>query len=170
MMDRPFFRILVGGIFLVAIFYIASIYFSRIVDDVVEHKYEMLADRFSISMGHIHKQWMLGGKKSQIKMNYQVETDEFIDVNFQLNEFGWPINIVQETNELNCLNLWMYFANDSASQKTVLNLTAQLNVEQSVNECRYYHLADKGLVFMFSYSVETGKVTSAKQIVDVNLD
>jgi hypothetical protein len=158
-------KFLVGIGVVVCLFYIAVRTFSNLVDDVTEYKYELLAQRFSISMDYVHRQWLTNDKPQTLVLEYFVDKyaiDNKVSKQLllRMNEFGWPINIAQNSQTLDCMNLWMYFAHEEQSSKIVLNLTEQLIIEakEIKGNCHFLHKEKFPNQLMFSYNSGNGQV------------
>lgn len=161
-MERTLFRNLVGLGLLGGLFYFANQSFTDVIDDVVESKYEWVAERFTLSVGHIHKEWIIKGKPNALRLRYFISVEETADIVVQVNRLGWPLNVSANDRALNCLNLWMLFAHEEGHRKSMLDLTSHLEVKTSTSGCEYYY-KNKGLEsFIFGYNLYNGKVSSLK--------
>ena len=157
-MERVLFRNLVGGGLIGALFYFASSYFSEVIDGVVESKYEWVSERFLLSISHIRTEWMAKGKPKQVTLNYHISVEENAEITVQLNKAGWPLNVGTKDRSLNCLNLWMLFAHESAHTQSMMDLTSYLEIETTASGCEYYHQKGKTNNLIFSYDVNSGKI------------
>lgn len=159
-MERTLFRTLVGLSLIASLFYFANKAFNNVIDDVVESKYDWVAERFTLSIGHIHKEWVFKNKPSVVRLTYFLSATETTDIVVQVNKTGWPLNVASKDRQLNCLNLWMLFAHEEGHRKSILDLTSHLEIETKAAGCEYYYL-DKGLSsLIFSYNVVSGKVSA----------
>lgn len=161
-MERTLFRNLVGFALLAALFYIANRAFTDVIDDVVESKYEWVAERFTLSVGHIHKEWMFKGKPKALTLRYYISAEETANIVVQVNKLGWPLNISNNDRTLNCLNLWMLFAHEEGHRKSMLDLTSHLKVETTNYGCAYYYENDGIVSLIFDYNLYNGKVSSVQ--------
>ena len=157
-MERTLFRNLVGFALLAALFYIANRAFTDVIDDVVESKYEWVAERFTLSVGHIHKEWMFKGKPKAIKLTYFLSREESVQILVQVNRAGWPLNVSKEDRSLNCLNLWMLFAHEEGHRESMLDLTSHLEVQTSSIGCEYFYKNKGKESLIFSYNLVNGNV------------
>ncbi|MDU0113683.1 hypothetical protein RT723_12025 [Psychrosphaera aquimarina] len=166
LMDRSFVRVLVAAGIIAVLFYIAVRSFLGIINEVEEFKYDLLAERFSISMDYARREWIIRGKPDSLTLEYYIDQQAINNkINkkllLQINEFGWPINVASESRELDCLNLWMYFAHEEQDNKTVENLTEQLDVKRINNNCHYLHKEKFPNQLMFSYNSSNGQVVTS---------
>ena len=159
-----FMKFLVGIGVVVCLFYVAVRTFSNLINDVTEYKYELLAQRFSISMDYVHRQWLTNDKPQKLVLEYftdksAIDNKQGEKLLLHMNEYGWPINIAQDSQTLDCMNLWMYFAHEEQSHKMVLNLTEQLIEAKEVNgNCHFLHKEKFPNQLMFSYNSGNGQV------------
>lgn len=157
-MERTLFRTIIGLGLLVGLFYSANKAFNNVIDDVVESKYQWVAERFSLSVGHIHKEWMIKGKPNALRLTYFLSSEETTKIIVQVNRAGWPLNVASKDRQLNCLNLWMLFAHEEGHKKSILDLTSHLEVKNNQQGCEFFY-RDKGLdTLIFSYDAISGKV------------
>lgn len=161
-MERTLFRNLIGLGLLGGLFYFANKSFTDVIDDVVESKYEWVAERFTLSVGHIHKEWIIKGKPRALRLTYYISAEETAIITVQLNRAGWPLNIAAKDRSLNCLNLWMLFAHEEGHRKSMLDLTSHLEIKTKPLGCEYYY-QDKGQEsLIFGYNLSNGKVGTFK--------
>lgn len=161
-MERALFRNLIGGGLMVALLYVATQAFSGFIDEVVESKYEWVAERFTLSVGHIRKEWVYKGKPRVLQLDYHASREETMKITVQLNSFGWPVNIDSVEQNLNCMSLWMLFAHEEAHTKSMLDLTSFLSVESKVKGCEFFYEKAGQKEMIFSYNVQNGKVDTVK--------
>lgn len=161
-MEKPLFRNLIGVASIVALFYFANKAFTDVIDDVVESKYEWVAERFALSVGHIHKEWLFNGKPNALRLTYHIDREDTVEITVQLNKPGWPLNIDPQDRELNCMNLWMLFAHEEGHRKSMLDLTSHLWVETKSAGCEFYHREDGIKTLIFSYNLLSGKIDTIK--------
>jgi len=157
-------KFLLGVGVVVCLFYVAIQSFSDFIDNVTEYKYELLAERFSISMDYAHRQWLTSDKPQTLVLEYFADK-EAINNNvgkkllLHMNEFGWPINIAKGDPTLDCKNLWMYFADGMQSSKEAVSLKEQLiEVKQMNGHCHFLHKEKYPNQLMFSYNSSNGEV------------
>lgn len=153
-MDKPFFRVLTGLGLLGILFYIATINFSGLIDDVVDQKYDMIAERFEISMNHIRKEWYVQGKPKRLKLNYYLDSSDYETIHVNVTKQGWPLNVGGDADTLDCLNLWMYFAHDEKQKKGIMALTQHLQVKEMTGNCHFIHQQKRPNPVMFSYNLK----------------
>lgn len=166
---RNLMKFLVGTSVLVCLFYVAMKSFSNIIDEVTEYKYELLAERFSISMEYAHRKWITSDKPQTIVLEYFTDKNAINNkvgqkLLLRMNEFGWPINIAKADRELDCKNLWMYFAHEEQSSKMVLNLTEQLAIKEINGNCHFLHKEKFPNQLMFSYNSNNGFVVKSHDL------
>ena len=161
-MERTLFRNLIGFGLMLGLLYVAVKAFTDVVDDVVESKYDWVAERFSLSIGHIHKEWMFKGKPNALRLTYYLSREETTTIVAQLNKAGWPLNIANKDRELNCLNLWMLFAHEEGHKQSMLDLTSHLEIVKKEKGCEYYHQDRDTTNLIFSYNLNNGKVDTFK--------
>jgi len=157
-MERTLFRNLVGFGLIGGLFYFAIQAFNDVIDDVVESKYEWVAERFSLSITHIHKEWMIKGKPKALQLVYHVSQQERAAIIVQVNQRGWPLNISSSDRELNCLSLWMLFAHEEGHRESMLDITSHLEIKSNENGCEFFHRDREIDNFIFSYNLNSGKV------------
>ena len=157
-MERTLFRNLVGFALLAALFYIANRAFTDVIDDVVESKYEWVAERFTLSVGHIHTEWIIKGKPKALSLTYYISAEETARITVQVNRLGWPLNVAKSDRSLNCLNLWMLFAHEEGHRKSMLDLTSHLEVTTKALGCEYFYRKSGKESLIFSYNVSNGKI------------
>lgn len=156
--EHPLFRVMIGMALLAGLFYFAVKAFDSIIDDVVDSKYKITANRFASSMNYIHKRWMTTGKPNELTLDYFIEQDLTTDITVQMNKQGWPLNVDEKDRKLNCLNLWMLFAYESNHAKSMMDLTTHLQIEEHATGCHFYNDTDNKNIFMFSYELTTGRI------------
>lgn len=161
-MDKALFKNLVGGAIAIGLFYIATQAFSQLIDDVVESKYEWVAERFTLSIGHIRKEWVYKGKPSALPFDYHLSLDETVEITVQFNQYGWPVNIDPKSQALNCMSLWMLFAHEEAHRESMLDLTSYLSVEKKPNGCEYHYRKGSQDDLVFSYNIQSGRVDTVE--------
>lgn len=157
-MERMLIRTLIGLGLIAGMFYAANKAFNNVIDDVIESKYGWVAERFNLSVGHIHKEWMLTGKPRTLRLTYYLSSEETTEIVIQVNRTGWPLNVASKDRQLNCLNLWMLFAHEEGHKKSILDLTSHLEVKTTGQGCEFLY-RDKDLdSLIFSYDAINGKV------------
>jgi hypothetical protein len=127
---------------------------------VDESRYELIANRFDRSMNYVHQHWMFNGKPKRMILPYLVESNIEYPLQVVVSRQGWPINVADDADELNCLALWMYFAHDVNQASGILNLTENLQVQTESESCIYLDGKDEQMVVMFRYEPIIGKVTA----------
>lgn len=153
------FKVIVGICIIVVLFYYALKGFSQIMTGVDKQRYELMANRFDRSMSYVHQHWMMAGKPKNITLPYIVEKNVEYPLKVAVNLQGWPINVGEDQNTLNCLALWMYFAHDVDQPQGGFNLTDGLNVSSENNECYYFDTSEDKKTLMFRYQPLIGSVT-----------
>ena len=158
-LDRPFLRAIIGICIAISLFYFATTAFDDVIDGVVESKYEWVADRFTRSVNHIHKEWMITRRPKTMVLDYYFDEETTQKITVQLNKYGWPLNVSETDKRLNCLNLWMLFAHEVDHAESMMDLTADLDVQTGSNQCTYFHQSSDVRKFLFDYDLRTGKVS-----------
>lgn len=160
--EKSLFRNIIGLGLLVSLFYFANKSFTGVIDDVVESKYEWVAERFKLSIGHIHREWMIKSKPKALSLTYHISAEETAQITVQLNKLGWPLNVSKDDRTLNCLNLWMLFAHEEGHKKSILDLTSHLEIETTDLGCEFYY-QNRGLEsLIFGYNLYNGEVSTSK--------
>lgn len=159
--EHGLFRYLLGGGLFAALFYFASYAFEQLIDDVVESKYQWVAERFALSVSHIHTEWMVAGKPQQLTLNYHVNAKESAPISVHISNKGWPLSVNTQRPILGCLNLWMLFAHEEAHTESVMDLTSHLEITTKSHGCEYYYAEDGNRALIFSYNLNNGKVDAA---------
>lgn len=159
-MERTLFRNLIGLSLVGGMFYFANQSFTNVIDGVVESKYEWVAERFKLSVGHIHKEWMIKGKPKALRLTYFISAEEYSVITVQVNKTGWPLNIAAKDRRLNCLSLWMLFAHEEGHRKSMLDLTSHLEVKKKPLGCEFYYKNKDDKKLIFSYNLNNGTVGS----------
>lgn len=157
-MERTLFRNLIGLGLISGLFYFANQSFTSVIDDVVESKYEWVAERFTLSIGHIHKEWVIKGKPKALRLTYYISAEETTAIIVQMNKTGWPLNIAVKDRSLNCLNLWMLFAHEEGHKKSMLDLTSHLEIVTKQLGCEYYYQNKGKKDLIFGYRLSNGKI------------
>jgi hypothetical protein len=160
-MERTIFRTLTGLGLVAVLFYFVINAINSVMNDVVESKYDWVAERFVLSINYIHKEWVLKGAPSSVDLTYYLNKTDTAKITVQLNQAGWPTNVSAAERELNCLNLWMLFAHEESHNQSIMDLTTELEIEQLNNECEFFHLDNGQRKLIFKYSALNGTITSA---------
>ena len=159
-MERTFFRNLTGLGLAAVLFYFAINAINSVIDEVVESKYDWVAERFVLSMNYIHKEWVLNGTPGSVDLTYYINKTESARITVQLNEQGWPTNVSDTESELNCLNLWMLFAHEESHNQSIMDLTTELEIEQQNEKCSFFNGKDGQRELIFNYSAVNGAITT----------
>lgn len=127
-------------------------------DTVTVAKYDWVMKRFSLSVGHIHKQWLFNNKPSRLTLQYYTQQQQTVAITVRLNRFGWPLTSESEDKGLNCHNLWRLFAREERHKNSMLDLTSDLLVKSKATGCEFYHQQGTNSALILSYNVQNGKV------------
>lgn len=167
---RKLLKFLVGIGVIVCLYYAGIRSFSGLIDNAKEYKYESIAERFSISMNYVHRQWIISDKPDRLVLEY-FTNKEAIDnkvgekLLLHINEFGWPVNIAKNEPALDCKNLWLYFAHGRQSNKEVISLKEQLvDVKEMNGHCHFLHKEKYPNQLMFSYNSSNGQVVISHDV------
>ena len=155
-MEHTLFRNLTGLGLAAILFYFVISAINSVIDEVVDSKYDWVADRFVLSMNFIHKEWVVKGRPDEVGLTYYLNKTDTAEITVQLNEQGWPTNIAADDNELNCLNLWMLFAHEESHDQSIMDLTRSLEIEQLESICKYFHVEKGQRELIFSYNALNG--------------
>lgn len=158
-MEHALVRLLLGLILLGVLFNAAINYVSRFYQEAVEVKEQRLAERFLISVRHVHREWLLTGKNQKVKLEYIVDDNVTKWIQVRVNRKGWPIAVDRDEHRLDCASLWRYFAK-LGPQTQVEMAESELTIEQMFDECRYLKVVEGQPELIFSYQPLSGKVLS----------
>lgn len=177
--ERWLYKVLIVAILIGTFFYFGSQQLSDVYDDVAEYKADLMADRFAKSVSHIHQQWSAEGKPSFLKLDYFHEVDETrvglvnldeqqsVKIWIQMNKKGWPLAIGKESSELNCAQLWRYFAETRTRQADMVTIA----VEQRGLSCLFSWRTAEMRTKTFTYDSTIGEFTSdtikSEKIADI---
>lgn len=161
-MEKGLFRNLIGLGLVAVLFYFALKAYTSLIEEVVDSSTDWIAQRFSRSVSYIHQEWMFNSKPSVLVLPYNVSATEVVKIPIQLNEQGWPLNVDAKDRQLNCLNLWMLFANEQQTESSILDVTDRLQIREKNKGCEYYYTDKGSLNLIFSYNIYSGKVDAIK--------
>ncbi len=166
--ERWLYKVIVVGILVGTFLYFGNRQMSDLYDDIAEYKAELMADRFAKSVSHIHRQWSAESKPTYLKLEYfhdlddpavditNIEQNKSVKIWIRMSKKGWPLAIGKETTELNCAQLWQYFAETRTSKKDMVNVT----VEQQTPHCLFSWPAAEMNIKTFRYDSHIGEFTS----------
>lgn len=151
--EHWFFRVLVAGVVLALIFFVGSRSLNDVVEGVGEYKAQLMTDRFAKSVSHIHQEWDRNGKPSRLRLDYYESQTNPKDVWVWLNKQGWPLTVDEENPELNCRQLWVYFAETN----TKTNELVTISVVSDERYCVYTWKNQDGAQKSFKYDSLVGR-------------
>lgn len=157
--EHWFFRVLIAGVVLAVIFYVASYSLTDVVDEVGEYKAQLMTDRFAKSVGHIHQEWDRQGKPSVLKLNYYETQVSSKTVEVHVNSEGWPLTVDEAQHELNCSRLWLYFAETNTDKETLVSVSVTSNERY----CDYSWTTQNGNKRHFIYDSDVGLFEQERQ-------
>lgn len=156
MTERPLVRFLFSALILAAVFYTALNYMDELYSDAEVFKYDLLAEEFETSINIVRMGWNERGRPNRFTMRFQFEDLQSQRLAVDVSKNGWPINVAEAKKEINCLNLWQYFAEHlttSASEFTPL-----VKVELTENTCLYRRQQGGEVIWTMKYDTQSGRV------------
>lgn len=156
MTERPLVRFLFSALILCAVFYTALNYMDELYSEAEVFKYDLLAEEFETSINMVRMGWNERGRPNRFSMRFQFEDLESQRLAVDVNKNGWPINVAEAQKEINCLNLWQYFAEHlttSASEFTPL-----VEIERNENLCLYRREQGGEVIWTMKYDTQSGRV------------
>jgi len=158
MTERPLFRYMLSALVLTVVFFAAIRFMNSLYDDAAQFEFELLADRLTSSVNHVHRSWFTRGRPNRMSLTFNIEQGQAKRILVVVNRNGWPINVDSRDVELNCKNIWRFLAETLESEQKQ-NFSVNVVVEQDVELCRYKRTNSSETIREITYNPKMGSVT-----------